>query len=87
MAAPRPEEITDLATLQVAYRRALFTVLGHSVFFVVCCVFAIILRRMMNLPPALLSVAFVVALVLFAGDFWRFLAYRRRLRQLRDELS
>ena len=87
MAASRHDEITDLATLETAYRKSLRTIIGHAVFFVLCCVIAVVLRRMFNLPPALLSVAFIVALVLFGGDLLRFLSYRRRLREMRDNLS
>lgn len=85
MAAP-PDEPADLPALEAAYRKALFTILGHGVFFVVCCVIAIIARRMVKMPPALLTVAFLVALALFGGDLLRFLSCRRRLRRLREKL-
>jgi hypothetical protein len=75
----------DRATLEAAYRKALWTIIGHSVFFVVCCVIAIVARKMFKLPPALLTVAFFAALILFGGDFWRFISYRRRLRHLREQ--
>lgn len=78
----RPEEITDLATLQLEYRRALFTILGHTAFFVICCVVAVVARRLFKMPPALLTAAFVVALLLFGRDFLHFLGCRRRLRKL-----
>lgn len=86
MAAPQ-DNISDLATLEAAYRRSLFTILGHAVFFIVCCTVAVILRRMFKMPPALLTVVFIVALLLFGGDVLRFLSYRRRLRRLRETLS
>jgi hypothetical protein len=84
MAAPRADDITDLPALEAAYRKARFTIIGHGVFFVLCCAIAILARRMLNLPPALLTVAFVVALLLFGGDVLRFFSYRRRLRRLRE---
>lgn len=75
----------ELAAAEAGYRKALWTIVGHAVFFVVCCVIAILARRVFKMPPALLTVAFFVALVLFGGDFWRFLSFRRRLRKLRDD--
>jgi cytochrome c biogenesis protein CcdA len=81
MAAPP----TDLAAVEAAYRKILWTVLGHAAFFVVCCVAAILLRKMFRLPPALLTVAFIVALLLFGGDLIRFLNCRSQLRRLREQ--
>jgi cytochrome c biogenesis protein CcdA len=75
----------ELNAAEAAYHKILWTILGHTAFFVVCCVIAIILRRMSRLPPALLSVAFFVALVLFGGDFIRFIRCRSRLRRLREQ--
>lgn len=86
MAGSRHDAMTELATLEAAYRKSLWTIIGHGVFFVVCCAIAVILRRMMKMPPALLTVVFVVALLLFGGDIWRFLSYRRQLRRLRESL-
>jgi hypothetical protein len=81
MAAPD----TDLATVEAAYRKILRTILGHSIFFIICCALAIVLRRMFKLPPALLTVAFFVALLLFGGDLIRFISCRSRLRRLREQ--
>lgn len=75
----------ELAAAEASYRKAMWKIIGHAVFFVVCCVVAILARRMFKLPPALLTVAFFVAVVLFGGDFWRFLAMRRRVRKLRKD--
>jgi hypothetical protein len=41
----------------------------------------------MNMPPALLTVVFFVALILFGGDLLRFLSHRRKLGKLRAELT
>ena len=81
------DAMTELATLEAAYRKSLRTIIGHAVFFIICCTVAVILRRMFKMPPALLTVAFIVALVLFGGDILRFLSYRRRLRRIRESLS
>jgi len=73
----------DLAAAEAAYRKSLFTIIGHSVFFVGCCALAVIARRMLKMPPALLTVVFFIALLLFGGDLLRFLSCRRRLTRLR----
>lgn len=78
-------ETEDRAALEAAYRKAFWTIIGHSVFFVLCCTVAVLARRLFKMPPALLTVAFLAALLLFGGDFWRFLSYRRRLRRLREQ--
>ena len=86
MARPADEAPMDLATLEVAYRKSRRTVIGHAVFFVLCCTIAVVLRRMFKMPPALLTVVLIVALALFGGDILKFLSYRRQLRRMREEL-
>jgi uncharacterized membrane protein len=73
----------DLAAAEAAYRKSLFTIIGHSIFFIGCCTLAVVARRLLKMPPALLTVVFFVALLLFGGDLMRFLACRRRLARLR----
>ena len=90
MAAPRnvtpgAPPVEGLADLEIAYRKSLWTIIGHGVFFLVCCAIAIIARRLFKMPPALLTMVLVVALLLFGGDLWRFLSYRRRLRRMREQ--
>jgi hypothetical protein len=84
---PAPLDEHDLAQLEAAYRRAWFTIVGHSIFLFVCCAAAILLRRMFGMPPALLSMVFIVALVLFGADFVRFVNLRRKVLQAREHLS
>ena len=89
MAATRNAKVVvvddaHLALVEARYRKALWTIVGHSIFFVVCCAIAILARRLFKLPPALLTVAFFVALALFGGDLWRFLSLRRERRKLRE---
>jgi isoprenylcysteine carboxyl methyltransferase (ICMT) family protein YpbQ len=74
----------DLAKAEADYRKARFTIIGHGIFFVACCTLAVIARRMFKMPPALLTVVFVVALLLFGGDLLRFLSTKRRLGRLRE---
>ena len=81
---PGTKSNEDPAMIQLLYRKALWTIIGHGVFFAVCCVVAIVLRRLFKLPPALLTVAFFVALLLFGGDLWRFVRYRNKLRRLQE---
>jgi hypothetical protein len=87
MPTPRDAAMTELATLEAAYRKSLRTIIGHAIFFVLCCAVAVIARRMFKMPPALLTVVFIVALLLFGGDILRFMSYRRRLRRIREDLS
>ena len=87
MVGPHHDTMTELATLEAAYRKSRWTIIGHAVFFVVCCTIAVILRRLFKMPPALLTMVFVVTLLLFGGDLWRFLSYRRRLRRMREVLN
>lgn len=82
---PGRETTEDLPTVEAKYRKAFWTIIGHTVFFVGCCAIAVMARKMFKMPPALLTVAFFAALILFGGDFWRFLSYRRRLRRLREQ--
>lgn len=86
MAGSHHDAMAELATLEAAYRKSKWTIIGHAVFFVVCCTIAIVLRRMFNMPPALLSVVFIVALLLFGGDLLKFLSYRRKLGKMREDL-
>ena len=87
MAGPSHDAMIELASLEAAYRKSRRTIIGHAVFFLLCCTVAVVLRGMMKMPPAFLTVVFVVALGLFGGDLLRFLSYRRRLRRLRETLS
>ena len=75
---------SSLPTALDSYRKARFTLIGHGIFFLVCCTVAVIARRMFKMPPALLTVVFAVALVLFGGDILRFILARRHLRRLQE---
>jgi hypothetical protein len=77
----------ELADAERAYRKLRFTILCHVGFFIICCGFAALARRAMGLPPALLGVVIIVALVAFGGDIMKFIACRDRLRRLRDRAS
>jgi hypothetical protein len=78
------EPSSDLAAVQAEYRKWFWTVIGHTIFFALCIIAAVALRRMFRMPPALLTVPFFIALLLFGGDLLKFLSWRRRLRALRE---
>ena len=71
--------------LRRAYRRALWTLVGHGVFVAACVAVAAVARRMFRLPPALLGIALIVALIVFGGDIMRFLRLRDQVRRLDAE--
>lgn len=77
-----PAEHDELAAILHAYRRARWTLIGHAIFLGLCFATAVAVRRIAGLPPALLGVAIIVALVLFGGDIMKFLRLRDRVRQL-----
>lgn len=73
---------TSEQDIRSAYRRALWTLVGHGIFVGACVALAALARRVFRLPPALLGVALIVALVVFGGDIMRFLRLRERVRRL-----
>jgi hypothetical protein len=81
---PTAEEI---AVVEAAYRKALFKLVGLGVFIVACCAAAVVVRKMFGLPSAFLSVVFIVALLLFSPDIFRFMVLRNKLQSLREDDS
>lgn len=77
----------ELAEVERTYRKLRFTLLLHLGFFLACCGVAFVARRGMGLPPAMLGLVIIVALLVFGGDIWKFLTCRERLRRLRAELD
>lgn len=77
-----PAVTQNLAELEQAFRAARFKVIMHLVFVVVCCGAALILRRFFRLPPLMLGIVLIVALLVFAGDIMLFLRLRDQRRQL-----
>ncbi len=65
----------EIAALVEAHRVARRVVLGHFLFFLACCVLAVLARRFLKFPPQLTWVVIAVFGVAFAGDLAR-LAYR-----------
>ena len=77
----------ELASVEAAYRRAVFKMIGLGIFVGGCCFGAVIVRKMFGLPPALLSVVFIAALLLFSPDIFRFMVLRNKVQRLREENS
>jgi hypothetical protein len=77
----------ELAAAEAAYRRAMFKLIGLGIFIAVCCVTAVAVRKMFGLPSALLSVVFIVALLLFSPDIFRFMVLRDKVQRLRQDHS
>jgi hypothetical protein len=86
---PKPTTViavneTELDEAERTYRKLQVTMLWHLAFLVLCIVAAFVARRAMGLPPALLGVVLIVALIAFGGDIMKFLSCRDRVRRLRD---
>lgn len=73
--------------LEKAQRRATWTLIGHAVFVLGCCIVALMLRRFMRFPPQLAWTVFVVPLIVFSGDIVRWFWRRHQLTRLREKLS
>jgi hypothetical protein len=82
-----PDSPDSPAEIERAYRQARWTILGHTAFLAACCLLAMVLRRFFKLPPAMLGVVVIVALLVFAGDIMRFFRCRDRLRNLQSTRS
>lgn len=74
----------ELAEVERAYRKARWAMVGHVLFLAIVCGGAIFLRRIFKMPPALLGVAIIVALVVFGGDIMNFMRLRDRRRRLAE---
>jgi hypothetical protein len=77
----------ELASVETAYRRAVFRMIGLGVFVGGCCFGAVVVRKMFCLQPALLSIVFIAALLLFSPDIFRFMVLRNKVQRLRAENS
>jgi uncharacterized membrane protein YoaK (UPF0700 family) len=73
----------DLEELERAYRSARFKVILHLLFVTGCSIVALILRRFFRLPPLMLGVVLIVALIVFFGDIMKFLRLRNELQRQR----
>ena len=76
---------TDPAALDafdLAHRRARRVVLGHFLFFLLCCIAAVFLRRFLRFPPQLSWVLFAVFGLVFAGDLARLIRFNVQRRRL-----
>jgi hypothetical protein len=80
---PRPPPTTaELHVLIEAHRKARRVVIGHFIFFIICCGVIMIARRYLKFPLQLSWVIIIAFLVAFAGDLGRFLYRRYQLQRL-----
>ncbi len=73
----------ELEQTLIAYRKSRFTMIGHGIFLALCVVFVVIARRIFGLPPQVLGLVIIVALVVFGRDIMTFIHLRSKLAQLR----
>ena len=76
-----------LAAFDLAHRRARRVVIWHFIFFLGCCIVALLARRFLRFPPQLTWVLFAVFLVVFSGDFARLIYLNIQRRRLIRALS
>ncbi|MDP3073253.1 MAG: hypothetical protein Q8N18_23380 [Opitutaceae bacterium] len=77
----------DPAALLAAYRKAIWKMIGLGVFFALCFAIVFLARRAGKLPPAVLTLPLIAALLLFGVDLFRFVSLRRRVREMREASS
>jgi len=78
---PRPT-VAEVVRLELTYRKARRVVIGHFIFFVVCCTVALVARRNLNFPLQLTWPLIAVFTLAFAGDLARFFYRRYKLQRL-----
>lgn len=74
----------ELERLLISYEKLRRTVRWHLIFFLICIVAALVLRRALNYPPMLSWVVFAVPAIVFGADFVRLIACRFKLSRYRD---
>lgn len=72
------------AALLAAYRRAIRKMIGLGIFFALCFALVFFARRAFSLPPALLTLPMIAALILFGADLWRFVRLRSAVQRMRE---
>ena len=77
----------DPALLLAAYRKAIWKLIWLGVFAAGCLVFVYFARRMFKLPPALLTLPTIAALILFGVDIFRFFRLRNAVQRMREASS
>jgi hypothetical protein len=73
----------ELEQTLVAYRKSRFTIICHAIFLGLCIAATVIARRIVGLPPQLLTTVIIVALVVFGKDIMTFFHLRSRVARLR----
>lgn len=77
---PRSAEPT-IAEAERAFRQARRTVFGHVIFVGVCCVLALIFRKLLHLPTVMIGAILIAAFVVFANDIIRMFLRRHQLKR------
>ncbi len=67
----------------VAYRKSRITMFFHALFIGACIAACIIARRIFGMPPQVMGVVLIVALVVFGKDIMTFMALRSKLARIR----
>jgi hypothetical protein len=74
----------DPAALLAAYRRSIWKMIGLGLFALICLALVFFARRAIKLPPAVLTLPLIAALILFGADLWRFARLRAAVQRMRE---
>ena len=75
----------ELEQTLIAYRKSRFTMFGHAIFLGLCVAATAIARRVVGMPPQVLGLVIIVALVVFGRDIMTFFHLRAKLARLQAE--
>jgi hypothetical protein len=76
-----------ILNLEKAQRRAKVILIGHAIFVGLCCIAALMLRKLLRFPPQLAWTVFAVPLIVFSGDIARWMWRSHQLNRLRAKVS
>lgn len=75
----------EFAQTMIAYRKSRITMFFHALFIGACIAVCLIARRMFGMPPQVMGVVLIVALIVFGKDIMTFMALRSKLARIRAE--
>lgn len=70
-----------------AYRKARRTMWGHAIFLLLCIILVSVARRIFGMPPQVVTMVIIVALIVFGRDIMTFFHLRSKLSRMRDDLG
>lgn len=73
--------------LLAAYRKAIWKLIGLAIFAAICLAIVFFARRMFKLPPAVLTLPLIAAVIFFGADLWRFFRLRNAVQRMREASS